>query len=274
MPPASAPIVTARTEAPRSRGRFMWITPDRVLYVGLLGAPTVRTMGSVNLYVATEGAVHVRAAGGDWSCGELAVVQPYVPHQVASDARLIHVLQVEAETVALAALPAPLNACAAVDDPAFVQRVRRVADELRGRGRELDLAALDFDQLFFNAALTPRTLDPRIRSVIDSIKRDPSAALAAEDCAQSVHLSFSRFLHLFKQDLGAPFRSFRTWKRARSLLHYVNRDANLAHVALDTGYPDSTHFSHSIRQVYGLKPKDIFAGSRRLAIYGPTARRA
>jgi hypothetical protein len=73
--------------------------------------------------------------------------------------------------------------------------------------------------------------------------------------------------NLFKQEVGAPFRSFRTWKRARSLLHYVNRDANLAHVALDTGYPDSTHFSHSIRQVYGLKPKDIFAGSRRLAIY-------
>jgi len=81
------------------------------------------------------------------------------------------------------------------------------------------------------------------------------------------HLSFSRFLHLFKQEVGAPFRSFRTWKRARSLLHYVNRESNLAHVALDAGYPDSTHFSHSIRQVYGLKPKDIFAGSRRLAVY-------
>ena len=91
---------------------------------------------------------------------------------------------------------------------------------------------------------------------------------AAEDCAQQVELSFSRFLHLFRENVGAPFRSFRTWKRARSLLHYVNRDANLAHVALDTGYPDSTHFSHSIRQIYGMKPKDMFAGSRRLAIYG------
>ena len=85
-----------------------------------------------------------------------------------------------------------------------------------------------------------------------------------------MELSFSRFLHLFRENVGAPFRSFRTWKRARSLLQYVNRDANLAHVALDTGYPDSTHFSHSIRQIYGMKPKDMFAGSRRLAIYGST----
>ena len=39
-------------------------------------------------------------------------------------------------------------------------------------------------------------------------------------------------------------------------------------VALDVGYPDSTHFSHSIRQVYGLTPKSIFAGCRKLALYG------
>ena len=107
--------------------------------------------------------------------------------------------------------------------------------------------------------------------MIDTIKSDPSAPSSAEACAEQVHLSFSRFLHLFKQEVGVPFRSFRTWKRARSLLHYVNRDSNLAHVALDTGYPDSTHFSHSIRQVYGLKPKDIFAGSRRLSIYAQQA---
>jgi hypothetical protein len=36
-------------------------------------------------------------------------------------------------------------------------------------------------------------------------------------------------------------------------------------------YPDSAHFSHSIRQVYGLKPKDISAGSRRLEIHGSTS---
>jgi AraC-like DNA-binding protein len=122
--------------------------------------------------------------------------------------------------------------------------------------------------------LAPRLIDARIRQVVDGIKRDPSAPMSAQDCARSVHLSFSRFLHLFKQEVGVPFRSFRSWKRARSLLHHVNRDANLAHVALDTGYPDSTHFSHSIRQVYGLKPSDIFAGSRRLAIYAPAPRNA
>lgn len=255
---------------PASR-RLMWITPDRVFYVGLLGAPSVRTMGAVMAYVALEGSIRISIDDGEWQTTHLAVVPPYVPHRVIADSRTIHALKLEAETVDLNALPAPMSGRGAVDAPWFVERVRRCQRELCEHGRDADLKSLDFDTMFFDQPIAPRRIDRRIETVIDTIKRDPSAPSGADECAEAVHLSFSRFLHLFKQEVGVPFRSFRTWKRARSLLHYVNRDSNLAHVALDTGYPDSTHFSHSIRQVYGLKPKDIFAGSRRLAIYEQAA---
>jgi AraC-like DNA-binding protein len=91
--------------------------------------------------------------------------------------------------------------------------------------------------------------------------------MTAADCAASVNLSPSRLLHLFKEQTGVSFRAFRAWKRARHLLHFVNEDINLAHLAQDIGYPDSTHFSHSIRRFYGLQPRAIFSGSRDLAIY-------
>ena len=91
--------------------------------------------------------------------------------------------------------------------------------------------------------------------------------VTAATCATEAGLSSSRFLHLFKEETGIAFRSFRAWKRARHLLHFANQDINLAHLAQDIGYPDSTHFSHSIRRFYGLKPRAIFSGSRDLAIY-------
>jgi AraC-like DNA-binding protein len=257
--------------ARRASDRLMWITPDRVFYVGLLGAPSVRTIGAVIAYVAVERSIRVSIDGGEWQTTQLAVVPPYVPHRVTSEARLIHMVKLEAETVDMARLPAPMGACGAVDAPWFVEHVRQCHRELSARGRDIDLMAVDFDRMFFGQPIPSRHIDRRIRAVIGRIKSDPSAPSCAQACAEQVHLSFSRFLHLFKEEVGVPFRSFRTWKRARSLLHYVNRDSNLAHVALDTGYPDSTHFSHSIRQVYGLKPKDIFAGSRRLAIYAQIA---
>ena len=102
---------------------------------------------------------------------------------------------------------------------------------------------------------------------IAQIERFSGEPVTAASCAAEAGLSASRFLHLFKQETGISFRSFRAWKRARHLLHFANQDLNLAHLAQDIGYPDSTHFSHSIRRFYGLKPRAIFSGSRDLAIY-------
>lgn len=249
--------------------RVMWITPDRVFYLGLLGVPTVRVMGAVLVYVAVSGSIRIRLEDGDWETTEMAVVPPYVPHQVVSEARRVNVLNIEAETVRLSALPPALRGRGAVMAPDFVRHVRQRPWEHAASGQAVDLLTLDFDQTLFGQALSPCRVDSRIQRVLDSIKRNPSAPALAEDYAAMTHLSVSRFLHLFKQEVGASFRSFRTWKRARNLLNYVvHQNSNLAHVALDAGYPDSTHFSHSIRQIYGLKPSDIFAGSRRLAVYG------
>ena len=127
---------------------------------------------------------------------------------------------------------------------------------------------------FFGAVLKPRTFDARIREVVDRINADllPSPRRPKAWTRRAVHLSFSRFLHLFKQETGVTFRAFRAWKRARSLLRHVRQTTTLTDIALDTGYPDSTHFSHSIRQVYGLRPSDILAGSRRLALHDAVRR--
>jgi AraC-like DNA-binding protein len=250
----------------RSSHRLMWITPDRVFYAGLLGAPAMHTKGALLIYVAVEAPLRIRIDGGDWQTTEVAVAPPYVPYQIASDGRHVLDILVEPETVDMDRLPDFLRARGAVDAPEFAARVRRSHAQMVLAGRALDLQPGDFDRMFFGQTLATRTLDSRIASVLEKIKRNPTAQATAEACAANVKLSFSRFLHLFKQEVGAPFRTFRTWKRARSLLHHVNSDSNLVYVALDIGYPDSTHFSHSIRQLYGLKPKDIFAGSRKLRI--------
>lgn len=251
-----------------SRNCVMWITSDRVFYCGLLGVPSIRTFGAITLYAALAGPVRISLAGGEWQTTSLAVVPPYMPHRIACDARLVCVNWIEPETVDPQQLPHFLRQAGPVDEPGFLANMRRRHAWLRDNAHDIDMAALDYDEVFFGQALAPRRLDPRIAAIIAQISADPSMPAMAGDCAASVRLSFSRFLHLFKEQTGAPFRSMRTWKRARSLLHYVNRPSNLTDIALETGYPDATHFSHSIRQVYGLKPKDIFAGSRRLVLLG------
>jgi AraC-like DNA-binding protein len=255
-----------KTTPPASGGaqsgeRLMWLTHQRVFYAGLLGAAAERTMGGHGV------SNRLRIGGGAWQTGELLVVPPQVPHRVESAHPLIFNLLIESESVDPARLPGFMQHCGPVDAPAFVQRMRDAHTHLLAASGRQSFDGFDFDRLFFGEALAPRAIDARIRKVIDTINADPAAPTSAEDCAASVHLSFSRFLHLFKQETGMAFRAFRAWKRARSLLRYVRQTSTLTDIALDTGYPDSTHFSHSIRQVYGLKPSDIVAGSRRLALH-------
>ena len=291
------PPPTRRADSPGAlpltdrRNRVMWLNNDRVFYAGLLGDVTLRTMGGWLVYVSLGAPIRVALgdvasggapAGAGWQTTDLAVVPPYTPHRVACDERLICAVTIEPETVADAALPDFMRGRAGAvpaDAPgalATVQRVRAAHAWLLSQGRQIELHTASFDACIFGQPLAPRRLDARIARVLDDICNDPSRAITAQDCAAAAGLSFSRFLHLFKAEVGTPFRSLRTWKRARSLLHHVTRGTNLVNVALDTGYPDSTHFSHSIRQVYGLKPRDLFAGSRALTVLGdsPAARAA
>jgi AraC-like DNA-binding protein len=249
-----------------SADRLMWITQDRVFYAGLLGAPSMHTRGAIIAYVAIDGRLRVRLGGGEWQSTEVAIVQPNVPCEIACEGRHVLNLSIEPETVDFDQLPQLLRSCGAVHHPEFAAQVRDAHRRLVAMGGAGDLLPSDFDKTFFGKPLVPRKLDRRIAKVLEAIRNNPTGAGAAAECASLVNLSFSRFLHLFKEEVGIPFRNVRTWKRARSLLHYVHTDGNLVNVALDIGYPDSTHFSHSIRQVYGLKPRDIIAGSRKLRI--------
>lgn len=249
--------------------RVMWLNADRVLYVGLLGEPSVRTFGAFSIYVSLHRPHRICVDGDRWEETWFSIVPPYVGHRIESDERMICNVLIESETVRLSDLPDHIrNARGAVDAPQAQQTMRDALDRFTRCTSRQYARTEDFDESFFGGALPARALDRRIGAVLDRIKCDPNSHTSAEECAVSCHLSVSRFLHLFKAEVGSPFRSFRTWQRARSVLYYVTRNANLANIALDVGYPDSTHFSHSIRQIYGLTPKSIFAGCRKLSLYG------
>jgi AraC-like DNA-binding protein len=247
-------------------GHLMLITPERVFYAGLLGRPRQRCSGAFHVYVAIKGGLRIAVDGALERYVELAVVPPSLPHTIASDHRSVICVLVEPETVRAGAFDLLANRLSGAER-FFADRIRAAYRRLLHRQCGEDITSAAFDTMCFGEALPPRPLDPRMVRAIAQIGRFSGEPVTAASCAAEAGLSASRFLHLFKQETGISFRAFRAWKRARHLLHFANQDINLAHLAQDIGYPDSTHFSHSIRRFYGLKPRAIFSGSRDLAIY-------
>lgn len=252
-------------DARPSHGHFMLLGRERVCYAGLLGRPRNRTSGALNFYVCIEGRMTLTREDGVVERGvTTAVVPPYVPHTLkGSHPSIINIL-VEPETLHESALVAMTKTPQPAAD--FVNRVRAAHRSLLAEGCGSKLSTGAFDTLFFGAALPVRHLDRRVARAVHRINTFDGNLASAADCAAEARLSLSRFGHLFKDETGFTFRTMRAWKRARHLLHFVNADYNLAHLAQDIGYPDSTHFSHSIRRYHGHWPRAIFRGSRDLEI--------
>lgn len=249
----------------REPDHLMLITPERVFYAGLLGRPRQRCSGSCHVYVAVRGGLSLTTDDGQAS-GELLVTLPNQRHTIVSDYRTVISVTLEPESVPDGVLEALRERLMGPDKASFARKILAAYALLRQR-RYGDIASAEFDEMCFGEALPRRVLDPRVKRAVERIERFSGEPVTADCCAAEAGLSASRFLHLFKEETGISFRSFRAWKRARHLLNFANQDLNLAHLAQDIGYPDSTHFSHSIRRFYGLKPRAIFVGSRDLAIY-------
>jgi AraC-like DNA-binding protein len=246
--------------------RVMIIKPTRLLYAGLLGSPSLRSLGALTLYVACEQPFEIRRSSGSSESGFLATVAPNEPHQICSYDSAICKVLFEPECIDILATLGSLPACLQRPDLRYLQ-IRNSLETLLQDSASLDTMTEEcLDQALLGHTLQPRHLDERIRHAVELIRSRPCEHLFAAECARITGLSFSRFIHLFRQQVGMPFRTFCAWKRARTILSFVNRPCNLTELALESGYPDSSHFSHSIRRIYGLRPRDLFAGSRRLTI--------
>jgi AraC-like DNA-binding protein len=227
-----------------------------------------RRLGGLALYLAPAGPCRLRLADQPWCSRDIAVVPPYQTHQVTVPGNDVIGVLIEPESVSPAVIASLMTLG---DDPgwrgALIARLRGAAARLHAAAPDGDIAAAEFDRLALGHDLTGRGLDPRIAQVIGLLAGDdPEHPTLASDLARAVGLSTSRLLHLFKEQTGVSFRDYRVWRRARSFLMHANNDSSLTDVALSLGYPDSSHFSHSIRKTYGLKPRSIRVGSQNLHV--------
>ncbi len=252
---------------PRS-SPLLYLSPERVLYRGPLGHPQIRTLGATAWYLSVDHALSVACPGGQaWRQAGALCVPAGVPHQV--DVGHGHVICYLVEQgFSDSSVVGTLGPWAVAGNGiGWEQATKLSAADLRlwrDAGRQIDV---ELDRLLFGHVLPSRLPDPRIADILLRISTDPARAWLAADAAAHCGLSTSRFMHLFKSEVGVGWRALRAWKRARALLACVHTGENLTQLALSLGYPDGTHFSHAIRQITGLRPSDIISGSRHLSVW-------
>lgn len=111
------------------------------------------------------------------------------------------------------------------------------------------LRALPWDPRLLRACRYMRSCLPQVTPSITQI-------------AAAARLSESRFMHLFREQLGLPVRQYLLWLRIRCAMRLWGEERGVADVAIGSGFYDQAHFTRTMRRMTGyapsvLRPPDV-----------------
>lgn len=103
-----------------------------------------------------------------------------------------------------------------------------------------------------------QTLDPRLQRLLqqldgclndDCLKPDH---WRAADVAAQLALSESRFLHLFRAQMGVAWRPYLLWRRLLCAVRRMSQGCSATDAAHQAGFSDSAHLSRTFRSTFGM----------------------
>jgi len=114
---------------------------------------------------------------------------------------------------------------------------------------------LDISGLLVN---TSTVKDMRIKTLLTKLDQclndfciKPSHWKASE-VAEQLALSESRFLHLFKDELGIAWRPYLLWRRIMCAIYALMNNKTATEAAHIAGFSDSAHLSRTFRNNFGM----------------------
>jgi len=243
----------------------------KTLYLGTLDYVDWH-LHSVPAFVAgLRGDFRLRYAGEDWLTCRAAVIPAGVCHALDAGGEPLAVFYPEpnvANLSNLARLGVGWDQCGHIllarhPGPDIFRELYENPSSLEFSGE-----ALDHLVNFMQAIDGPPALDPRLARVLRWLNTRPADPTPAGQLADALGLSVSRFLHLFSQQIGVPFRRFRIWIRLRAASQMALSGRSLTEAAHSAGFSDSAHFARLHRDTFGVTPSYTF---RKLARVGRIA---
>jgi AraC-like DNA-binding protein len=249
--------------------------PLQAIYVGMGQSLTLHRHYATQISISLGAPLRMRThASEPFAEQQSFVVGPDIPHQVEAAGVTCFVLWSEAR--ALADLARRLRTTSASELPALPSDLLKgllpvllasggqVPDEQAGQA----LVSHVLTTLIGSSLPNESPNDPRIASALSLVtpqflieQPQPITSLAAH-----VHLSPSRFRHLFRSEMGISVQSYLRWQRLFATLSTSARGASLTEAAHEAGWADSAHLTRVFRATFGVQPSHIFKNSHAVQV--------
>lgn len=215
------------------------------------------------IVIGIEGEIGIKGPRGEWRSGRGLVVPPDIEHSYNGLGAIAAMLFVDPESSEGVWLRSTFRR-----EIAFVpaERVEPAAIEL-GKFLERPHEAMDIRTLILHCVKTmcagappSRKMDERVTKVLREIRASDDLRISLESAAASVYLSEGRFAHLFKQQVGLPFRRYMLWRKLTRATLAVGRERTLVAAAHAADFADAAHLTRTFHQMFGIPPSVMLRG--------------
>ena len=218
---------------------------------------------AIQIVLALDGDIAACGRDNRWRTGRGVVIGPDIKHSYDSRDAFAVMLFVDPESTEGIWLRSCLR-----DDITLVPapRVAACAVEL-ARFRDHPLESMEVSALIrhcvqsISAGVPPtRRLDARITDVLRKIQQADDLRMSLESAAAKAFLSPSRFAHLFKQQIGLPFRGYLLWRKVTRAMLAIGREGSATTAAYAADFADAAHLTRTFCQMFGIPPSVMLRG--------------
>ena len=218
---------------------------------------------AIQIVLAVEGSVGIRGKHGDWRMAPGVIVRPDVMHSYDGNGAVGAMVFVDPESSEGVWLKTSLRQDITIVPEA---RMATCAAELR-KFLEHPLESLEIGALVRHCvhglcagAPPTRRLDERVTKVLGAIRRSDELRMSSEEAAALAFLSPSRFAHLFKQQVGLPFRRYMLWRKLTRAITVIGRERTISTAAHEADFADAAHLTRTFYQMFGIPPSVMMRG--------------
>jgi len=218
---------------------------------------------AIQIVLAIDGEMAIKGAGGDWRSGSGVIVRQDVEHSYDGKGATGAMIFVDPESSEGVWLQTALN-----EDITVVPEARTsVCTAALRTFIEKPLESMEIGDLIRHCVLSlcagappSRRLDERVTKVLTAIQAADDLRMSIEDAAAMAFLSPSRFAHLFKQQVGLPFRRYMLWRKLTRAMLAIGKEPTIAAAAHASDFADAAHLTRTFYQMFGIPPSAMMRG--------------
>jgi AraC-like DNA-binding protein len=239
----------AASALPQTCCPTVWLWPGQALYAGPSLNPAPHSGSVWCLAVGIGGPITVATTDGTTREARSVLIPPRLTHQLICHGRGLVSCYLEPTSARAESCRTNMTDCIGaigVDHPAEDRLTFSPSDD-QSACRWLDLAA----------PATAGVVDPRIAAATRRIREDPATTVSSRELAAEAGLSESRFLHLFRDELGTSLRRYLIWARLVHAGTAIAAGANMTDAAMKSGFASPSHLADRFKSTFGLSATQL-----------------